>query len=110
MTAAAPALPDLIATLGSFASTDFTLEPASERGREFFARHFGLGAVSATLRKSAAAALDDALAAERLRLDLRYEAPDEIACHECGEAMQRDHGAPYTRCDACGALIVEAQS
>ena len=37
---------------GDFNSTTATVEPLTDAGREFFARHFGSFAVSATLRKS----------------------------------------------------------
>ena len=55
---------DLTCDFGSFSSTSFTVRPLTDAGRAFMARHFGAGAVEATLPKSAGQAVEAAMASE----------------------------------------------
>ena len=54
---------DFVFTDTGFAATEVAVKAVSERGREFFGRTFGHGAVGATLKKSGAYEIMAAMAA-----------------------------------------------
>lgn len=53
---------DFAVNFGTFSTTDFSVTAQTEAARDFMARHFGAGAVSATMPKSQSGRFMDALA------------------------------------------------
>ena len=62
---------DIFVDFGSFSDTTMRVEPLSQKGREWFCKSFGDGAVSANVKKSDGANLDRQFAMLNLSVNVK---------------------------------------